>query len=46
LLLSQTNDYTLSGSTITFVPGVAPEAGDVLLASYRTATTTPNLRSR
>jgi hypothetical protein len=29
-------DYTLSGSTITFINGVVPEVGDILRASYRT----------
>jgi hypothetical protein len=28
-------DYTISGSTITFVPASTPQPGDVLLASYR-----------
>jgi hypothetical protein len=36
LLLAQSVDYTLSGSTITFVnASAAPQAGDVLVASYR-----------
>ena len=30
-------DYSLSGNTITFVPAAVPQAGDTLLASYRTA---------
>jgi hypothetical protein len=30
-------DYTLSGSTVTFVAGATPQPGDTLLASYRTA---------
>jgi hypothetical protein len=28
-------DYNLSGSTIVFLPGLAPQAGDLLLCSYR-----------
>ena len=35
VLLSSAIDYTLAGATITFVSGVVPHAGDVLLASYR-----------
>jgi hypothetical protein len=30
-------DYTLSGSTVQFVPAATPQPGDTLLASYRTA---------
>ncbi|MCS6953954.1 MAG: hypothetical protein RMK57_04760 [Bryobacterales bacterium] len=30
-------DYTLSGNTITFLPGAIPQPGDTLLASYRLA---------
>src|SRR6185312_14989536 len=30
-------DYSLSGNTITFLPAAVPQAGDTLLASYRTA---------
>jgi len=30
-------DYTLEGNSVQFVPGAVPQAGDVLLASYRTA---------
>jgi hypothetical protein len=30
-------DYTLSGSTITFVPGAIPQSGDMLVASFRAA---------
>lgn len=36
--LSPTVDYTLSGSTITFLTGAQPTAGDVLRANYRTGT--------
>jgi hypothetical protein len=28
-------DYTLSGGAVTFVTGAVPQAGDILLASYR-----------
>ena len=28
-------DFTLSGSTMTFLPGSAPQTGDILLATYR-----------
>ena len=35
LLLSQSNDYTLSGNAITFLSAAVPQAGDNLLASYR-----------
>jgi hypothetical protein len=34
-----TQDYTLSGSTVTFVTANAPQPGDTLLASYRLAGT-------
>jgi hypothetical protein len=34
--LSPTVDYTLSGNTITFVAGAAPQTGDILRAQYRT----------
>ncbi len=37
LLMTQGVDYTLSGSTITFLPASTPETGDVLTASYRYA---------
>jgi hypothetical protein len=36
LTLSSGIDYTLNGSTITFVAGAQPSQGDVLRASYRT----------
>jgi hypothetical protein len=35
LLMDQGPDYTVSGSAITFVPAALPQAGDLLLASYR-----------
>jgi hypothetical protein len=35
LLLKQGNDYTLSGSALTFLAASVPQAGDSLLASYR-----------
>lgn len=28
-------DFTLSGATVTFLPGALPQTGDILLASYR-----------
>ena len=34
LVLQLGNDYTLSGSAITFIPAAAPQPGDSLLASY------------
>jgi hypothetical protein len=37
LRLDQGVDYTISGSTITFLPGAVPQTGDILLASYRYA---------
>lgn len=37
LLQKQGVDYTLSGNTITFVAGAAPQPGDVLTANYRVA---------
>ncbi len=43
MLLAQTNDYSLSGSTVTFIPGVVPQPGDVLVASYRTAVQSSNI---
>ncbi len=36
--LSSGVDYTLSGSTITFLSGAQPVAGDILRANYRTGT--------
>lgn len=36
LLLQQNNDYTLSGSTITFKASVVPQGNDSLVAFYRT----------
>lgn len=38
LYLTPNFDYTLSGSTITFVPGATPQSGDTLTASYRVDT--------
>jgi hypothetical protein len=35
ILLKAGFDYTLSGSTLTFVAGAVPQSGDTLLASYR-----------
>lgn len=35
LLLDQGSDYTLSGNSVTFLSAAVPQAGDVLLASYR-----------
>jgi hypothetical protein len=35
MLMRQTNDYTLSGSSITFVTAAVPQAGDSLFAYYR-----------
>jgi len=37
LLMKQSVDYSLSGSTITFFLGSVPQPGDLLLASYRYA---------
>ena len=37
LAMKQSADYTLSGSSITFLAASIPQPGDVLLASYRTA---------
>ncbi len=37
LRMDQGVDYTVSGSTITFVPASGPQTGDILLASYRYA---------
>jgi hypothetical protein len=39
LLLDQGNDYTLSGNSVTFLGAAVPQAGDVLLASYRISVT-------
>jgi hypothetical protein len=39
LLQKRTLDYSLSGSTITFLPAAIPQTGDVLIASYRTTGT-------
>lgn len=41
LMQSNTIDFTLSGSTITFVAGSIPQTGDVLQAYYRIAGTGP-----
>lgn len=35
LYMSANFDYTLSGNTITFVPGGVPQPGDQLIANYR-----------
>jgi hypothetical protein len=35
VLLQQHGDYTLSGSNITFVLSVTPQAGDAIVAYYR-----------
>jgi len=35
MLLKQTADYTLSGSTVTFLTAVTPQSGDALVAYYR-----------
>jgi hypothetical protein len=35
LVLSNSTDFTVAGSTITFQPGSVPQPGDVLQASYR-----------
>jgi hypothetical protein len=43
LLLRQNGDFTLSGSTLTFVPGAAPQPADALLASYRVNVTLPGV---
>lgn len=37
LMVTQNSDYTISGSTITFLPGSIPQPGDVLEAFYRTS---------
>jgi hypothetical protein len=37
LLLKQSGDYSLSGSTLTFLSGAIPQPGDALLGSYRLA---------
>lgn len=39
LLLSQGNDYTLSGNAVTFLTASVPQPGDTLLASYRLSVT-------
>jgi hypothetical protein len=33
--LSPGGDYSISGSTILFAAGAVPQAGDLLIASYR-----------
>ncbi len=38
LYMTANLDYTLTGSTIQFVPGAIPQPGDVLAASYRVDT--------
>lgn len=35
MLMQQTNDYSISGSTITFVTAATPQAGDSVTAYYR-----------
>lgn len=35
LLMKQGADYTVAGTTITFLPGAIPQSGDALLADYR-----------
>lgn len=35
LLLNAGTDYSLSGTTVTFLSGAVPQTGDVLMASYR-----------
>ena len=37
MLLKQGNDYTLSGSALTFLAGAVPNPGDTLVATYRLA---------
>lgn len=37
IIMKQGLDYTLSGNTVTFFPASTPQAGDLLLASYRYA---------
>jgi hypothetical protein len=37
LRMEQGLDYTISGSSISFLPGSVPQTGDILLASYRFA---------
>ncbi len=39
LLVKQVNDYTLLGSTLTFMAGAVPQPGDALIASYRLSVT-------
>jgi hypothetical protein len=43
LLQDQNGDYTLAGSTITFEAGAVPQAGDILIASYRLAVSIPGV---
>jgi hypothetical protein len=43
LYLTPGFDYTVSGSTITFATGAAPQAGDTLTASYRVDTSAGNI---
>jgi hypothetical protein len=40
VLMKQNYDYTLSGTTVTFVAASIPQSGDLLTASYRYGTTT------
>jgi len=39
LLLQSGNDYTISGNSITFLSGTAPQSSDILIASYRMSVT-------
>ncbi len=43
LLLRQGGDFTISGSTIMFLPGALPQPADSLLASYRVGVALPNI---
>jgi hypothetical protein len=40
MLQKTAQDYTLAGSTVTFVAGATPQPGDTLLASYRLSNAT------
>lgn len=40
LLQKAASDYTISGQVVTFAPGATPQAGDTLLAYYRTSAAT------
>lgn len=39
LLLQQSNDYTISGNSITFLSSAVPQTSDILIASYRLSVT-------